>query len=105
VALIPKAMPVAYIARVRDRAKAGLSMTNGGSASPWHFQQFVVDVLILTSTTAIALAAVSTIAEFPLILIAAALIGVGLMLDPSEPTAAQQPMEHFDAALVDAASL
>jgi uncharacterized integral membrane protein len=80
-------------------------MTNGGSASKWHWQGFVVDVLIVTSTTAIALAAVSTTAEFPLILIATALIGVGLMLDPTEPIAAQQSMEHFDAALVDAASL
>ena len=81
-------------------------MTNDGSASSWHWQQFVVDVLVVTSTTAIALAAVSTTAEFPLILIATGLIGVGLMLDPTEPTvAAQQAMEHFDPALVDAASL
>ena len=80
-------------------------MTNGGSASHWHWQQFVVDVLIVTSTTAITLAAVSTTAEFPLILVATVLIGVGLMLDPTESNAVQQAREHFDSALVDAASL
>jgi hypothetical protein len=79
-------------------------MENVRRATHWHWQGFVVDVLIVTSTTAIALAAVSTIAEFPLILVAAALIGVGLMLDRTEPAAAQDAREHFDAALVDAAS-
>jgi len=80
-------------------------MTNGGSASLWHWQRFVVDVLIVTSTTAIALAAVAATPNVMMILLAAALIGVGLILDPTEPSAAQQAREHFDAALVDASSL
>jgi flagellar biosynthesis component FlhA len=80
-------------------------MENVRRAMHWHWQGFVVDVLIVTSSTAVALAAVSTIAEFPLILIATALIGVGLMLDRTEPgEEAQDAREHFDAALVDAAS-
>jgi hypothetical protein len=40
-----------------------------------------------------------------MILLSAALIGVGLILDPIEPSAAQQAREHFDAALAEAASL
>jgi hypothetical protein len=77
-------------------------MANGGSAS--HWQRLVVDILIVTSTTAIALAAAGA-APGVMILIAAALIGVGLVLDPTEPAAAQQAREHFDAALADASSL
>ena len=38
-------------------------------------------------------------------LLAVILIGVGLVLDPTEPTAARQAREHFDAALADASSL
>ncbi len=40
-----------------------------------------------------------------MILLAVMLIGVGLVLDPTEPTAARQAREHFDAALADASSL
>jgi len=40
-----------------------------------------------------------------MILLAVMLIGVGMVLDPTEPTAVQQVREHFDAALADASSL
>jgi hypothetical protein len=80
-------------------------MDKGGRATPWHWQRFVVDLLILTSTTAIALAAIGATPNVIMILLSAALIGVGLILDPIEPSAAQQAREHFDAALAEAASL
>jgi hypothetical protein len=70
-----------------------------------HWRRFVVDALIVTSTTAIALAAAGATPNVMRTLLAAALIGVGLMLDRTEPTAADQAREHFDAALADAASL
>ena len=75
-----------------------------GRAAQWQWQRLLEDVLIVTSTTAIAVAAVGPTANVMMILVAAALIGVGLMLDRTELAEAQDAREHFDAALVDAAS-
>ena len=80
-------------------------MENSGRTTPWHWQQFVVDVLIVTATTAIALAAIGATPNVMMILLAVMLIGIGLVLDPTEPTAARRAREHFDAALADASSL
>ncbi len=83
-------------------------MTSGGI----QWRRFIVDVLIGAAAVAVALAATgATVEILSVLLIAGALVGIGLML---EPNATAQPelarpgpwaMARWDAVIVDAASV
>jgi hypothetical protein len=99
-------------------------MKNGGNAAFLRWRRFIVDVLIVAATLAVAVTAVSMTAGIPYILpILGALVGMGLMLEPNviaqppgdpgaeswralaEPKLARLGPEvigRFDAAIVDA---
>ena len=72
-----------------------------------HWRQLLVDVLVCTAALAVAFAAIGSPDSVPsLLLIAGALIGAGLMLEPS--IRAERPdgigRENFDPAIIDATS-
>jgi hypothetical protein len=82
-------------------------MKIGDNSRVSHWRQLFVDALVCAATLAVAFAAIGTQDSVPsLLLIAGALIGVGLMLEPSAQ--AQLPgdvgRQNFDPALIDAAS-
>jgi hypothetical protein len=104
-------------------------MKSGGNAWFWHWRRFIVDVLTGAAMVAVAFAAIGVTAEILyMLLIAGALVGIGLMLEPNvtsqpacdiappplRPPAEADPkpappgpraMGRLDVAIVDAASV
>ena len=103
-------------------------MKSGGNAWFLHWRRSIVDVLIGAATVAVAFAAIGVTAEILMLLIAGALVGIGLMLEPNvaaqtacdiapqplrrpaeaDPKPAQpgpRAMARLDAAIVDATSV
>jgi hypothetical protein len=103
-------------------------MKSGDNAWVWQRRRFIVDVLIGAATVAVAFAAIGVTAQIlDMLLIAGALVGIGLMLEPNvaaqpacdvapqplrrpaeaDPKPAQpgpRAMTRLDAAIVDATS-
>jgi hypothetical protein len=101
-------------------------MKSGGNAWAWQWRRFTVDVLIGAATIAVVFAATGATAEILfMLLIAGALVGIGLMLEPHvtahgasdiapplrpsvEPKAARHgptAMVRLDAVIVEATSV
>jgi hypothetical protein len=100
-----------------------LHMENG-DAWVLHWRQSIVEVLVVAATFALAFAATNTPGDVPfMLLVAGALVGTGLILEPRvtvprpgeigpQPLRLRQELEpalpetdrgHFDGAIVDAA--
>ena len=59
-------------------------MKTGGNAWVWHWQRSIVDVLIGAATVVVAFAATGATGQILyMLLIAGALVGIGLMLEPN----------------------
>ncbi len=92
-------------------------MKNDDGAWSWIWRRFIVDVLIGTSTVAVAFALIGALTDVPytlLLVVASALIGIGLLIEPggrahtasdsgAPPLRSAPPtMEHYEVPIVDA---